>query len=65
MEGSNFVNDPDELERGLFSRYTTRGCAQTELNINFIPDFLRFLKGQMNPDELLRLEDYHLQNYLM
>jgi hypothetical protein len=65
MEGSSFVDNEDELERGLFTRYMTRGGAQTELNINFIPDFLRFLKGKMNSEELLRLEDYHLQNYLM
>jgi hypothetical protein len=65
MEGSKFVENEEELERGLFTRYLSRGGAQTDLNINFVPDFLRFIKGKLTTEELLRLEDYHLQNYLM
>lgn len=42
-----------------------RSGVQTALNVNFIPDLLHYTKQKMTPDELLRLEDYHLQNYLM
>lgn len=57
--------EPEALERGLFSAYTARLGAQTVLNVNFIPDLLHHIKQLLIPEELLRLEDYHLQNYLV
>ena len=35
------------------------------LNVNYLPDLLQHVKKHLTPEEVLRLEDYHLQNYLV
>jgi hypothetical protein len=65
MEGPSFLTEPHTLQRSLFSSYTARQGVQTVLNINYLPDLLQYVKQQLSTDEILRLENYHLQNYLM
>jgi hypothetical protein len=60
-----FQTDLQQLEKGLFNLVSTRQGVATVLNINFLPDLLYHIKNQLAPEEVLRLEEYHLQNYLV
>ncbi len=62
---SAFRLDPFLLQKGLFTLYNPRQGAKTILNVNYLPDLLQYVKQQLTPEELIRLEDYHLQNYLV
>ena len=62
---SAFIADPIVLERELFRTFVPRQGAKTVLNVNYLPDLLQNIKERLTAEELLRLEDYHLQNYLV
>ena len=60
-----FTDDASRLQKGLFLLSKARQGAQTVLNINYLPDLLHMVKSHLSSDETLRLEEYHLQNYLI
>jgi len=49
MEG-DFLTSAENLECCLFQPYTARQGVQTVLNINYIPDLLKFIVGHLNGD---------------